>query len=88
MTRKAKQAAQREKWDRQTELTMIAHELAGITMLDDQQLEAKVHQLTRDLDCTGREIANIIKFAIVVARDQIVQLESLPSYRAIYPEPH
>jgi hypothetical protein len=61
----------------------IAHRLVGMTCLDDEELQQEMQRLTKN-QFNRREIADIVRFAAIVARGQAEQLESLPEFSDFY----
>ena len=68
-------------FDKREREIVIAHALVGMTMMDDEQLYQEVQRLTAG-EFDRKEIADIIRFAALVAREQSQQLlEILVRYR-------
>lgn len=57
------------------EKIMIAHELVGTTCCDHEQLRKQVQLLTKGY--SGKDAADIVRFAAAVAEAQAEQLKSL-----------
>jgi hypothetical protein len=69
-------------FERRGRMIQIAHRLVAMTCLDDGELNQEVGRLTKGFN--GKEVADIVRFAAVVARAQAQQFESLSVFTAFY----